>query len=535
MIFQYFYVVILLFCKLASSSHEIGFIMLGDWGAGGKNGMASQSLSTLDPLLKSNAKIYGNDESSKYTNQVAVAQAMGHWTTAVTNSKPSFIVTLGDNFYDNGVSSPSDPLWQTLWTDVYLTDHPSLRVPWYPVFGNHDYGYGATGVRAQIDRGTNHDEYGDDYWMLPSTNYSRSFDIPGGGSVHIVFVDTTTLAPTENKCCNSQGGVSEQRQQELIQNQLSHIDRMLKEAKAASPTWLLVVGHYPIFSAGSHGDTDELILTLLPLLVQYRVHAYICGHDHISEHLRYNGTEYFVSGAGAMTDSLGKTESRVKLLWYSTGRSAFTAWTASGDTLSVMYIDSRGDVLYDYVLTNPHHSYDNGNRRSSNSSWVLGGVVFGFLASLVLTAAGVTLWNFNTSRHRRSPPSRNRSHLVRWDNVHNQQWYVGGGGGSDRDLQSLEAGQGWPRQLYERLTSQSGGLGFGLDRSMNVSVSSRSGLASPSFTLHSNDSVSVSSALSESLYLPPSSPPPQLPRHRPWTDKMDWHGTLHAKSFSADF
>ena len=52
------------------------------------------------------------------------------------------------------------------------------------------------------------------------------------------------------------------------------------------PTWLLVVGHYPIFSRGEHGDISELKEYLLPLLIQYKVNAYLSGHDHISEHLQ---------------------------------------------------------------------------------------------------------------------------------------------------------------------------------------------------------------------------------------------------------
>ena len=47
---------------------------------------------------------------------------------------------------------------------------------------------------------------------------------------------------------------------------------------------------------GEHGDTSELITYLLPLLKAYSVHAYFCGHDHISEHLELDGIEYFVVG-----------------------------------------------------------------------------------------------------------------------------------------------------------------------------------------------------------------------------------------------
>ena len=77
---------------------------------------------------------------------------------------------------------------------------------------------------------------------------------------------------------------------ERINNQLHHLESRLKESTMPSmdevqPTWVIAIGHYPVFSAGSHGDTQELSVNLLPLLEKYHVHAYFSGHDHISEHL----------------------------------------------------------------------------------------------------------------------------------------------------------------------------------------------------------------------------------------------------------
>jgi len=47
-----------------------------------------------------------------------------------------FIVNVGDSFYPNGVSSATDPQWQTKWRDVY--DAKLRTVPWYSTYGNHD-------------------------------------------------------------------------------------------------------------------------------------------------------------------------------------------------------------------------------------------------------------------------------------------------------------------------------------------------------------------------------------------------------------
>ena len=86
----------------------------------------------------------------------------------------------------------------------------------------------------------------------------------------------------------SDRGVSLDTQSARINNQLGHIRGYLEEAKDMGAQWIIVVGHYPIYSAGSNGGAPELEEYLEPLMEEYGVDAYICGHDHTSEHLRYD-------------------------------------------------------------------------------------------------------------------------------------------------------------------------------------------------------------------------------------------------------
>ncbi|EWM20450.1 purple acid phosphatase [Nannochloropsis gaditana] len=85
------------------------------------------------------------DWGSGTSNQSAVAATMGAWGKRYN---PQFIVALGDNFYENGVDSVDDPLWNTRYCSVY-TDPALLDVPWYAILGNHDY-YGGY-ADAQIE------------------------------------------------------------------------------------------------------------------------------------------------------------------------------------------------------------------------------------------------------------------------------------------------------------------------------------------------------------------------------------------------
>ena len=187
-----------------SSKQTLSFLLLGDWGKGGTDGTVSgRRLLDLTPINTDRISIEEhNDKKKKTLQQMQIATAMGIFS-ASANPQPSFVVALGDNFYNDGVKSSTDTMWDYLWKDVYL-GFDELNIPWYPVFGNHDYGNGATGVNAQIQR--YHDHTDDDIWIFPSTNYTKRFNIPGtGGSVCIVFIDTTTLAPSVNRCCNEEG------------------------------------------------------------------------------------------------------------------------------------------------------------------------------------------------------------------------------------------------------------------------------------------------------------------------------------------
>jgi hypothetical protein len=201
-----------------SSNKILHFLLLGDWGKGGNSGkyMSSYNKSlhgnvslddssdlsgaAMSSLANSTTTVQGGGNQALYQPQVA--KAMGTYA-AKADPAPSFIMALGDNFYTKGVSSATDSLWGYLWEDVYL-GYSGLNIPWYPVFGNHDYG-SASAVQAQIDRYNLHKN--NDIWQFPSTNYSKIFEIPGGegASVGIVFIDSTTLAPSMNECCNSKG------------------------------------------------------------------------------------------------------------------------------------------------------------------------------------------------------------------------------------------------------------------------------------------------------------------------------------------
>ena len=56
-----------------------------------------------------------------------------------TNPKPKFIIALGDNFYDSGVTGLNDDKWNTTWYNNFILPYPELHnFKWCAILGNHD-------------------------------------------------------------------------------------------------------------------------------------------------------------------------------------------------------------------------------------------------------------------------------------------------------------------------------------------------------------------------------------------------------------
>lgn len=84
----------------------LSFIVIGDWG-----------------------------EPKNVDNEIKNAIAMNE---VARSRHTSFIVAVGDNFYQAGVTGPTDPKFQEVWESVY-TGSEIQSLQWYVVMGNHDW------------------------------------------------------------------------------------------------------------------------------------------------------------------------------------------------------------------------------------------------------------------------------------------------------------------------------------------------------------------------------------------------------------
>ncbi|XP_073076499.1 tartrate-resistant acid phosphatase type 5 [Manis javanica] len=288
------------------------FVAVGDWGG------------------VPNAPFYTAREMANAKEIARTVQILG----------ADFILSLGDNFYFTGVQDANDKRFQETFENVFSA--PALRnVPWYVLAGNHDH---LGNVSAQIAYSSISKR-----WNFPRPFYHLRFQIPQSNvSVAIFMLDTVTL------CGNSDDFLSQQPKKpqdlELARMQLSWLKKQLAAAKE---DYVLVAGHYPVWSIAEHGPTRCLVKQLVPLLSKYGVTAYLCGHDHNLQYLQdKNGVGYVLSGAGNFMDPsrkhLRKVPNGYLRFHYGAEDSlgGFAYVEISPKEMSVTYIEASGKSLF---------------------------------------------------------------------------------------------------------------------------------------------------------------------------------------------
>ena len=277
-----------------AGTKSLPFVLIGDWGRNGHDG------------------------------QLNVAVQMGK--TARTMGS-QYTVSVGDNFYENGVTSVSDPQWQSSFEGIYTA--PALQSPWKIILGNHDY---RGNVQAQLDYSKTSKR-----WRLPARYYSETVALPDGALAAFYYLDTS---PFIKKYYGTKVLVDGQDSQA----QLDWLDVQLAASKAE---WNIVIGHHPIYTAldnsdGEDHDQPDLIARLNPILLKHNVPIYICGHDHLLQSVRMDGITYAVTGAGSQTYA-----PRAAIRGgFASGAHGFMAARLSGKSFDYALIDMHGTALF---------------------------------------------------------------------------------------------------------------------------------------------------------------------------------------------
>lgn len=265
------------------------------------------------------------------SHQREVGRAM---ETAAAELASRFVLSVGDNFYPDGVESVTDSHWKESFNDVYSGPH--LQTPWYVALGNHDY-HGEP--QAQLDYAKTSPR-----WRMPKRYYKVDDAGLSAASVDLFCLDTSPMLQDYAERISHYTG--KPIAFEHPAEQLAWLDASLAGSKAR---WKLVYGHHTIRSGGSgHGDTPELVANLLPILKKHGVQTYICGHDHDLQHIVRDGLHYVLTGAGSEVRPVRPVEGTK----FCRDISGFTAFTLSGTELRFSFRDVQNAVLYQAVI--PH-------------------------------------------------------------------------------------------------------------------------------------------------------------------------------------
>lgn len=152
-------------------------------------------------------------------------------------------IGLGDNFYPAGPKRADSPIFKERFADLY----GPLGIPFLMIPGNHDEswlvggdGADAAGADAEVAYSKVNPQ-----WVMPA----RSYRAVVGGLAEFFALDTTPLAPYLPPIRRNEfpGGPWDQAQRAWLGASLTR----------STASWKLVLGHYPLFSNGRHGDAGR--------------------------------------------------------------------------------------------------------------------------------------------------------------------------------------------------------------------------------------------------------------------------------------
>mmetsp|Transcript_44816 Transcript_44816/g.112684 ORF Transcript_44816/g.112684 Transcript_44816/m.112684 type:complete len:343 (-) Transcript_44816:293-1321(-) len=314
-----------------AASHD--FMVMGDWGGKGH---------------------------APYTTapEVGVAHQLGFVAGKVN---AAYTLALGDNFYEHGVRSVHDDRFRSTFEDVFTNPSLQSKDHFRVLAGNHDHLGNCSAEIAYSAKSAR--------WHFPSHYYDFVEQMGSCVRIHHVMIDTVLLSgqsehPVTGAALPGSAYLGS-ADVEAAEAQWQWINTTLA---ASTADYLIVAGHYPVWSICEHGPTSGLVKRLKPILEGARASAYLSGHDHCAQYLdEGKGVQYHVVGAGMEYDPSTEHRSSVPegaLKFYHeapahrSSEGAFAHVSISDRGLVVTHYSSHGNKLYEAPPVQPRTRSD---------------------------------------------------------------------------------------------------------------------------------------------------------------------------------
>ena len=247
-------------------------------------------------------------------------------------------------------------MFKDTYEKVFNTDYLKNN-PWFITLGNHDH-YG--NAQAQIDYTKKSNR-----WIMPSYNFTVDVKTQGGNKtlITILMIDTVLMCGNTNDSTSSSPFFPNKKtDSQKAADYFAAFESHLSAVAATKVPYILVAGHYPVWSVSQHGPTQCLVDKLRPLLHKYGVSAYLAGHDHNLQHIRdtYDGTtvDYILSGCSALVDNSTEHSSSVpsgslKYFWGDKSlivNGGFVVAQATTSSMTFTYYETTGKSLYQTTI-----------------------------------------------------------------------------------------------------------------------------------------------------------------------------------------
>lgn len=290
--------------QLQIPDKALSFLVLGDWGRNGE---------------------YYQQQVARQMSRAAATLDIG------------FVLTVGDNFYPNGVQSTSDHQWISSFEHIYTAHF--LHCNWYVTLGNHDY-------RGNIQAQTGYSALSR-RWQLPAPYYSRKIAINDSEQLLLVVMDTN---PFIGSYYRKDDEIGRNVRAQDTSAQIAWLEKTLADT-ASSIKWKIVAGHHPLYSGGKRKtstDTRWMEQRFRPFFDRLKVDAYVCGHEHDLQVIRPDGayTLQLLSGAGCEVRPTGNTTGTL----FAAALPGFMSFSLTGKQMLVQVIQANGKVCYRTTL-----------------------------------------------------------------------------------------------------------------------------------------------------------------------------------------